>query len=156
MRVTAPSGTGWTANLTSLRQRLAHLAAPFDESPGGIRRPPKAPEPPPPGRAAPGLERPHWKSLSELFTRDVNPQGLIELGELIELIGRESSETFRFFSREVDFAALAAHPWWRRYALTAWNVFPTMAYRLSPPRRVAFALAMVFFTLMTLSREADR
>jgi serine phosphatase RsbU (regulator of sigma subunit) len=76
-----------------------------------------------------------------LFTRDVTGEGLQHL------IHRETSDTLRFFMREVNFNALVELPWYKRYAVGAWKVFLAMAYRLNPPRRVLFAVGvpLLFF-----------
>jgi phosphoserine phosphatase RsbU/P len=117
----------WNAETEELRQRFEALAARFAEkarpAPGGPSRRPPAEE--------------YWSSLQDLFTRDVTA------GEFKDLVGREREDTLRFFTREVDFSALAAKPWWERYPAMAWKVFVAMAFRLSPARRVIFASSVI-------------
>jgi sigma-B regulation protein RsbU (phosphoserine phosphatase) len=76
-----------------------------------------------------------YRDLRELFLRDVTSEGLRDL------IHRDARETIRFYARSVDFESLRALPWYRRYPAAAWKVFVALAHRLSPPRRIAFAVA---------------
>jgi phosphoserine phosphatase RsbU/P len=73
--------------------------------------------------------------LEELFTRDVTSAGLRDL------VRRDARETYRFLTSEVDVESLRTLPWFRRYPTICWKVFVALAYRLSPPRRIAFAIA---------------
>jgi sigma-B regulation protein RsbU (phosphoserine phosphatase) len=93
------------------------------------------------GPVPPALDEDYWTSVRDLFTRDVTGQGLHQL------LHRETSETLRFFTREVNFNALSELPWYKRYPIAAWKVFLAMAYRLNPPRRVLFAVSvpLLFF-----------
>jgi hypothetical protein len=86
--------------------------------------------------AAPALTDDYWHSLRELFTRDLTADGLRDLLQL------ESQETFRFLTREVDLSDLENRPWHVRYPKSAWRFFLAVAYRLSPWRRVLFAIAV--------------
>ena len=86
--------------------------------------------------AAARLGEDYWASVQELFTRDVTEE------ELRRLVIAEPQDTYRFFTREVDLSSLAHRPWYERYPLAAWKVFLAMAYRLSPPRRILFAVAV--------------
>jgi phosphoserine phosphatase RsbU/P len=99
---------------SDLRQRLDELSARFQEK----------------------KEQGYWWSVRELFTRGVTEKGLRDLW------AQETQETFRYFTREVDFAALQPQPWYRRYPHAAWRVFLATAYRLSPERRLIFAVAV--------------
>lgn len=54
----------------------------------------------------------------------------------------DAGETLRFFARDVELGPLLARPWYQRYPLIAFRVFLAMAYRLSPPRRVLFAIGV--------------
>lgn len=75
------------------------------------------------------------EDLGELFTRDVTRQGLRDL------VKRDAQETYRFYTSTVDFESLRSLPRHKRYPVVAWKVFVALAYRLSPPRRIAFAVA---------------
>ena len=62
---------------------------------------------------------------------------------LRELVEHEAQETFRFLTREVNLDDLAARPWHERWPKSALRFFLAVAYRLSPWRRVLFALAVL-------------
>jgi phosphoserine phosphatase RsbU/P len=83
----------------------------------------------------------YLKSVQELFTRGVTPQGLRELVE------HETRDTYRFFTREVEVQDLASLPWFKRYPAIVWRVFEAMAYRLNPARRILFAIAVPLLML---------
>jgi len=82
------------------------------------------------------LEAAYW-NIRNLFTEGVTREGLRDLFQ------RDARETFRFFTRNIDFAALRPLPWIERYPRTVWLVFASLAARLSPPRRVVFAIAVL-------------
>jgi phosphoserine phosphatase RsbU/P len=94
--------------------------------------------------SGPSAERPraegYWNSVQELFTRDVTQQGLRQLVE-------DAPESFRFLTRQIDFAAFQDRPWYRRYPLAAWKVFLAIAFRLSPARRILFAVGVPILVL---------
>jgi serine phosphatase RsbU (regulator of sigma subunit) len=117
-----------------LRSRFDAVAARFAEH---VRRPG-----PPPPRAdrAPDTDG-YWRSVRDLFTRDVTQQGLQDL------VAYETQDAWRYFSREIDFASLRRYPWYKRYPLAAWKVFLAVAYRLSPARRLLFAVAVPLLLL---------
>jgi phosphoserine phosphatase RsbU/P len=83
-------------------------------------------------------------SIHDMFTHGVTKE------EFSTLIHREARDTLRFYTREIDFESLRPLPWFKRYPLTAWKVFVATAYRLSPPRRIAFAIAIFTFLLGAL------
>jgi serine phosphatase RsbU (regulator of sigma subunit) len=109
------------------RERFEEFAARF------------APRPRPGSR--PALSDDYWRALRELFTRDVTPQGLRELLE------HEAQETFRFLTREVSVDDIASLPWYQRLPKTWWRFFLAVAFRLSPWRRVLFAVAVIVLGL---------
>ncbi len=78
-----------------------------------------------------------WRALRELFTRDITSQGLREL------LQYETQETFEFLTREVSLADLQSQPWYRRQPKALWRFFLAVAFRLSPWRRVLFAVAVM-------------
>ncbi len=108
----------------SSRERFEDLAARI----GGSRSRPAA---------GPALREEYWRSLHELFTRDVTH------ADLSRLLQHEVSETFRFLTREVDTTDLSGLPWWRRKPRSLVRFFLAVAYRLSPWRRVLFAASMI-------------
>jgi sigma-B regulation protein RsbU (phosphoserine phosphatase) len=89
----------------------------------------------------PALTDDYWQALRDLFTRDVTHQGLRELLE------HEAQETFRFLTREVSVSDLARLPWYERHPKSLWRFFLAVAYRLSPWRRVLFAVAVIVLAL---------
>jgi serine phosphatase RsbU (regulator of sigma subunit) len=118
------------------RNRFDAFAARFTEKPG----PRKDPTPPPPGATDD-----YWRGVQELFTRDVTERGLREL------IQQDTPDTVRFFTREIDFAALSHLPWYKRYPLAVWRVFLHIAFRLSPARRLMFAIAVPLLSISWLA-----
>ncbi len=80
-----------------------------------------------------------YESLRDLFTEGVTREGLSGLFK------GEARDTFHFFAREVNFTSLRSLPWFKRYPNALWKIFLAMAYRLSPPRRIVFAVAVFSF-----------
>ena len=99
---------------SDLRERLEDLSAQFQEK----------------------KEKGYWSSVHDLFTRGVTEKGWRDLW------GQQTQETFQYFTREIDFAELKPRPWYQRWWHSAWRVFLATAYRLSPERRILFALAV--------------
>lgn len=116
------------ADLTSLADRLGRVAACFDERLRGKR--PAGRE-----RAKVGACRSAYENLCDLFTHDVTGPGMREFVE------QDTRETWKYFTAEIDFESLRHFAWYKRYSMAAWRVFAAMAYRLSPPRRIVFAIA---------------
>jgi len=86
-------------------------------------------------RSVPALDADYWKALQDLFTRDVTHEGLSAL------FRQETQDTFHFFTREIDLSDVQARPWHERWPIALWRTFQAVAYRLSPWRRILFALA---------------
>jgi serine phosphatase RsbU (regulator of sigma subunit) len=82
----------------------------------------------PPGRA---------RSFLDQYT-----QGLTS-ADLHRLFTRDTPEAYRYFARGVDLDVLAAQPWYRRWPTRLRLLFVAFTMRLSPPRRVLYAAAMV-------------
>jgi len=82
-----------------------------------------------------------FENIHDLFSRGVTHEGMRDL------LRREARETLNFYTHEIDFEALRPLPWFKRYPLTVWKIFVATAFRLSPPRRIAFAVATVAFFL---------
>jgi phosphoserine phosphatase RsbU/P len=113
--------------MKDVRHRFDKFASRFTEKAGP--RPDRPSGPSPEGSD-------YWRGLQDLFTRDVTERGLREL------IEQDTADTLHFFTREVDLSALRALPWYRRYPLAAWRIFLHIAFRLSPARRLVFAVAV--------------
>ena len=86
-------------------------------------------------RSAPALDADYWKALQDLFTRDVTHEGLSAL------FRQEAQDTFQFFTREIDLSDVQARPWHERWPIGLWRTFQAVAFRLSPWRRILFAVA---------------
>ena len=115
--------------LTHLGERLADLGSRFEEK----TRPRPGEDASTQGR---GLFRTLYWNLKDLFTQGVSKEAVRDM------VRRDVRDTYRYFARDVDFEALRRLPWYKRYFATAWKFFLVLAYRLSPPRRIAFAIAM--------------
>ena len=87
-------------------------------------------------RSSPAGSDGYWQNVQDLFLQDVTEKGLRELVE------HEAQDTFRFFTRDVDLQDLRPKPWFKRWPVAAWRVFLATAFRLSPARRILFALAV--------------
>ncbi|HUG52471.1 MAG TPA: PP2C family protein-serine/threonine phosphatase [Vicinamibacteria bacterium] len=88
------------------------------------------------GASTGALSDDYWENVQDLFTRDVSQR------ELRDLFAHDAQDTFRFFTREVDLAGVWPRPWYQRYPLAVWRIFLATAFRLSPARRIVFALAV--------------
>jgi len=119
---------------SDMRERLTDLAGRFRDTARTQAQ----------GRTGPTgrqrLDTAYW-SLRDLFTKDVTREGLRSL------IHHETRATFHYFTREIDFDSLNALPWFKRYPIAFWRIFLALAYRLSPPRRIAFAVSILAFLL---------
>jgi len=119
-----------------LRHRFDEFAAKVGEQARGRGRP---------GAAAPGaLSDDYWTNVHDLFTRDVSARAFQDL------FAYDAQDTFRFFTREVDLAPVWSRPWYQRYPMMAWKVFLATAFRLSPARRIVFAVAVPLLLLAWL------
>jgi hypothetical protein len=58
------------------------------------------------------------------------------------LFTRDTRDAYRYFSNAVDREALAALPWWKRPLLFARGLFLAITMKMSPARRVLFAVAL--------------
>ncbi|MBN2369872.1 MAG: serine/threonine-protein phosphatase [Vicinamibacteria bacterium] len=81
------------------------------------------------------LHEDYWRAVEALFTHDVTGQNILDF------LRREPREAYRFFAREIDPALLAHKPWYLRGPLSIFRVYLAIAHRLSPTRRVLFAVA---------------
>ena len=58
------------------------------------------------------------------------------------LFTRDTRDAYRYFSNAVDREALAVLPWWKRPAVFARGLFLALTLKMSPARRMLFALAL--------------
>jgi hypothetical protein len=121
-------------DFNDLNQRLADLAAHLDAA----LRSPRAKKVAKEGTRIAGDV---FGNVHDLFSRGVTHEGLRDM------IRREARETLSFYTGEIDFEELRKLPPPKRYPLTVWKVFVATAFRLSPPRRIAFAAAAVSLLL---------
>ena len=116
-------------DLTNLGERLADLGSRFEKEVS-----------PRPGQDTSakrhGLFSTFYWNLKDLFTQGVSKDAIRDM------VRRDVRDTYRFFARDVDCEALRRLPWYKRYFAAAWKFFLVLAYRLSPPRRIAFAIAI--------------
>ena len=103
--------------------RFAERVRPRPSGGAGARRPPAGSDG-------------YWQNVQDLFTQDITERGLRELVE------HEAQDTFRFFTRDVQLQDLERKPWYKRWPVSTWRVFLATAFRLSPARRILFALAV--------------
>src|SRR5512136_1632923 len=91
-------------DLSNLSERLGNIAARFDDKFKRQRAP----------RKGSALEA-FFNDLHDLFTRDVTGEGLRNL------VRQDTRDTLRYFTREIDFAALRPLPWWKRFPTLTWQ-----------------------------------
>jgi sigma-B regulation protein RsbU (phosphoserine phosphatase) len=93
---------------------------------------------------APGsnpLSDDYWENVQDLFTRGVSTR------EFRDLFAYDAQDAFRYFTREVDLDHVWPRPWYQSYPLATWKVFLATAFRLSPARRIMFAMAVPLLLL---------
>jgi sigma-B regulation protein RsbU (phosphoserine phosphatase) len=115
-------------HLGDWRQRFDDFAARVGE-----RSRPQA-RPGVPGAGA--LSDDYWNNVQDLFTRGVSAR------EFRDLFAQDTQDTFRFFTREVDLEGVWSRPWYQSYPIAVWRVFLATAFRLSPARRIVFAVSV--------------
>jgi len=74
----------------------------------------------------------------DTYTKDLKAE------DLQRLFTRDTREAYRFFTRGADVDALKMLPWHRRLAAYARVLFFAFTMKLSPPRRILYAMALVF------------
>ncbi len=133
--------------MSNFGQRLADFAARFDTK----RQPGKNAKPP---LGKPGGSTTFPTSLRDLFTQGVTRD------DFKHMVDRDAREALRFYMREIDLEEFRPLPWYRRYPMLAWRIFIALAYRLSPVRRITFAVATALFLfgwiqLLILKAQAE-
>ncbi|MFO7691614.1 MAG: PP2C family protein-serine/threonine phosphatase [Vicinamibacterales bacterium] len=76
------------------------------------------------------------REFYNVYTRGVSAEAFQRL------FTRDTRDAYRYFSNAVDREALAALPWWRRPAVFARGIFLALTMKMSPARRVLFAVAL--------------
>jgi len=76
------------------------------------------------------------RAFYDVYTRGFSAEGFQRL------FTRDARDAYRYFSNAVDREALAALPWWKRPAVFARGLFLALTMKMSPARRVLFALAL--------------
>jgi sigma-B regulation protein RsbU (phosphoserine phosphatase) len=74
------------------------------------------------------------RSFLDEYTRDLTP------GDFRRLFTRDTAEAYRYFTRHVDEKKVAAEPWYRRWLIRGRLAFMGFTMRLSPARRVLYAI----------------
>ena len=77
------------------------------------------------------------KSFIDEYTRDLTPT------DFQRLFTRDTAEAYRYFTRHVDEKKLAAEPWYRRWLIRVRLTFMGFTMRLSPARRVLYAIGIL-------------
>jgi phosphoserine phosphatase RsbU/P len=82
------------------------------------------------------------------YTRDLTS------ADFHRLFTRDAPEAYRFFARGLDFDKLADEPWYRRWPVQARLFFTAFTMKLSPARRVLYAIALLgaFIGMLSLFR----
>jgi hypothetical protein len=120
-------------HLDDLRHRFDSFAARIGERARAGTRPG--------GTAQGALSDDYWQNVQDLFTRDVSARAFRDL------FAYDAQDAFRYFTREVDLERIWPRPWYQAYPMAAWKVFLATAFRLSPARRIMFALAVPLLAL---------
>ncbi|MCX6550140.1 MAG: PP2C family protein-serine/threonine phosphatase [Acidobacteria bacterium] len=74
--------------------------------------------------------------------------------EFRRLFTRDTRDAYRYFSRGIDREELAQLPWWERPVVFLRGVFLAITMKMSPARRVLFAIALIagFVGLISMLR----
>jgi sigma-B regulation protein RsbU (phosphoserine phosphatase) len=115
-----------------LRNRFDAFAARVGERSGARARP---------GAPTAPVSNDYFENVQDLFTRDVSTT------EFRDLFAYDAQDAFRYFTREVDLEGVWQRPWYESYPLATWKVFLATAFRLSPARRIMFAVAVPLLAL---------
>jgi serine phosphatase RsbU (regulator of sigma subunit) len=97
----------------------------------------------------PPLPRSEKDHFIKAYTRGLNTT---DLGRLFT---RDAPDAYRFFSRGIDFDELQKLPWHKRLVRSARMLFLAFTLRLTPARRLIYAISLVatLIGLMELYRE---
>ncbi len=76
------------------------------------------------------------KSFLDEYTRDLTS------ADFQRLFTRDTPEAYRYFARGIDTRKLDLEPWYRRWPIQARLLFSAFTMRLSPARRVLYAIGL--------------
>jgi sigma-B regulation protein RsbU (phosphoserine phosphatase) len=71
--------------------------------------------------------------------------------DLERMFTRDAPEAYRYFARSLDLEAIAAKPWYRRWAIHVRLFLTAFTMKLSPARRVLFAVSLLMFVIGMLA-----
>jgi serine phosphatase RsbU (regulator of sigma subunit) len=71
--------------------------------------------------------------------------------DLERMFTRDTPEAYRYFVRSLDLEAIAAKPWYRRWVIHVRLFLMAFTMKLSPARRVLFAVSLVMFVIGMLT-----
>ena len=77
------------------------------------------------------------RSFYDTYTRGLTSD------EFQRLFTRDTRDAFRYFTRGIDREALAREPWYRRPFIFLHGVFLAFTMKMSPARRILFAVALI-------------
>jgi sigma-B regulation protein RsbU (phosphoserine phosphatase) len=82
--------------------------------------------------------RSRWQAFVDTYTKDLTAD------DLQRLFTRDARDAYHFFTRHLDADALKHLPWHKRLAAHTRAVFMAITMKLSPARRMVYAIALVF------------
>jgi phosphoserine phosphatase RsbU/P len=93
-----------------------------------------------------------FNDFVETYTKDLKAE------DLQRLFTRDARDAYRFFARHIDFSQAAHLPWHKRALTNARLLFLAFTMKLSPARRMVYAVSLVFtligfFNLLRLRVE---
>ncbi len=71
--------------------------------------------------------------------------------DLERMFTRDAPDAYRYFARSLDLEALAAEPWYRRWPIFVRRFLAAFTMKLSPARRVLFAVSLFTFVIGMLT-----
>jgi phosphoserine phosphatase RsbU/P len=86
-----------------------------------------------------------WADFVDTYTKDLKAE------DLQRLFTRDTRDAYKFFTRGADPEALNKLPWPKRIVAHARLLFVAFAMKLSPPRRIVYAGALVMALIGTIN-----
>jgi sigma-B regulation protein RsbU (phosphoserine phosphatase) len=81
--------------------------------------------------------RSRWQTFVDTYTKDLTAD------DFQRLFTRDAKDAYHFFTRHIDPASLKGLPWHKRMARHTRAVFMAFTMKLSPARRMVYAIALV-------------